>query len=282
MQSSRIIRFENFEVDTATGELRKAGMRIRLQPQPFQILVALLERRGSLVTREALRERLWADDTFVDFDKSLTIAIGKLRQALGDSTEKPRFIETLPRRGYRFIGSVELLDKDGEIFGLPAGTASDRAASNYRLFEKLGEGGMGVVYRAEDTRLKRNVALKFLASHLTSDSKARDAFLHEAQAAAAIDHANVCTVYEIDEFSGQIFIAMAYVDGMSLEKRAEAGPLAIAEALGIAIQLAEGLNADTKRELFTATSRAPTSCFRRRARLRSWTSAWRNLSTASA
>ena len=99
-----------------------------------------------------------------------------------------RFIETLPRRGYRFIGAVERLDEAGEIVGLPAGSAAERTVSHYRLLEKLGEGGMGVVYKAEDTKLKRNVALKFLASHLTQDPKARERFLREAQAAAAVDH----------------------------------------------------------------------------------------------
>ena len=102
-----VLRFEKFEVRVETGELLKSGRPVRLQPQPFAILVALLERPGELVTREHLREKLWPSDTFVDFDKSLNIAVTKLRRRLGDSSENPRFVETLPRRGYRFIGSVE-------------------------------------------------------------------------------------------------------------------------------------------------------------------------------
>ena len=242
-QASRIVRFEKFELNLTEGELRKNGIRVRLQDQPFQVLAALLERPGKLVSREALRERLWSGDTFVDFDRSLNTAIAKIREALGDAANEPRFIETLPRRGYRFIGAVERLDEAGEIVGLPAGSAAERSISHYQLLEKLGEGGMGVVYKAEDTKLKRNVALKFLAPHLTQDPKARERFLREAQAAAAVDHPNICTVYEIDEAGGQIFIAMAYVEGQSLEKKTEAGPLEIAEALEIAMQVVQGLQA---------------------------------------
>ena len=107
IEISKVMRFESFELNLKTGELRKSGIRIRLQDQSFQILAALLERPGKLLTREALHERLWPDETFVDFEKGLNIAVSKLRQALGDSADDPRFIETLPRRGYRFVGAVE-------------------------------------------------------------------------------------------------------------------------------------------------------------------------------
>lgn len=105
--SFRGIRFGPFEVDRATGELRKQGRRIRLQEQPFQVLAALLEKPGELVTREELRQHIWSDDTFVDFDHGLNKAINKLRQVLGDASSNPRYVETLPRRGYRFIARVE-------------------------------------------------------------------------------------------------------------------------------------------------------------------------------
>lgn len=105
-QSPAIMRFGVFEVDLRAGELRKQGVRIKLQEQPFHVLTALLQRPGEVVTREELRSQIWPEDTFVDFDNSLNTAINKLRDALGDSAEAPRFIETLPRRGYRFIGSV--------------------------------------------------------------------------------------------------------------------------------------------------------------------------------
>lgn len=100
-----LIRFGAFEVDLRAGELRKQGARVKLQEQPFQILAMLLENPGEVVTREDLRKRLWPDDTFVDFDHSLSTAINKIREALGDSAESPRFVETVPRRGYRFIAT---------------------------------------------------------------------------------------------------------------------------------------------------------------------------------
>ena len=100
------LRFAVFEVDLAAGELRKNGSRIRLQEQPFQILVYLLDRAGEVVTREELRQKLWPADTFVDFDHSLNTAVNKLREALGDSASSPRYVETLARRGYRFLAPV--------------------------------------------------------------------------------------------------------------------------------------------------------------------------------
>src|SRR6202011_1295700 len=96
-----------FQLDLRTGELYKEGSRIRLQEQPYEVLALLIERPGQLVSREELRKKLWPNDTFVDFDHGLNIAISKLRDALGDSTEKPRFIETLPRHGYRFIAPLD-------------------------------------------------------------------------------------------------------------------------------------------------------------------------------
>src|SRR5262249_13614282 len=105
------IRFGRFELDQIAGELYRDGRRIRLQEHPRQVLVALLERPGELVTREELRERLWKSDTFVDFEHGLNTAVKKARQALGDSAESPRFIETLSRRGYRFIGEVHREDR---------------------------------------------------------------------------------------------------------------------------------------------------------------------------
>lgn len=101
-----VVRFSVFELDLRSGELRKSGLRVPLQDQPLEILKALLERAGELVTREELRQRLWRDDTFVDFEDGLNAAIRRLREALGDSATTPRFVETLPRRGYRFIASV--------------------------------------------------------------------------------------------------------------------------------------------------------------------------------
>jgi DNA-binding winged helix-turn-helix (wHTH) protein len=102
----RLVRFGDFEVDLRTGELRKAGLKLKFGGRPFQVLSLLLERPGEVVTREELQKRLWPD-TFVDVDHNLNTAINKIREVLGDSAEMPRFVETLPRRGYRFIGKLE-------------------------------------------------------------------------------------------------------------------------------------------------------------------------------
>ncbi|UCD57678.1 MAG: protein kinase, partial [Candidatus Hydrogenedentota bacterium] len=116
-----------------------------------------------------------------------------------------------------------------------------RTVSHYRVSEKLGEGGMGVVYKAEDTKLKRVVALKFFSTQTLGTEEEKIRFVREAQAAAALDHPNVCTIHEIESFGDQTFIAMAYIDGKSLEKKLESGPFDVGEALDIAIQVAEGL-----------------------------------------
>src|SRR5438876_2369192 len=108
MQPSPVIRFGVFELDSQAGELRKHGLKIRLQDQPFQILVMLLEQPGQVVTREQLHKKLWSDGTVVDFEHGLNAAIQRLRQALGDSAENPRFVETLARRGYRFLAPVDV------------------------------------------------------------------------------------------------------------------------------------------------------------------------------
>ncbi len=108
LQTRGLIRFAVFEVDLRSGEVRKNGLKVRLTGQPFQVLTMLLERPGEVVAREELQKRLWPADTFVDFDHSLNTAINKIREALGDSAESPRFVETLPRRGYRFIAPVDI------------------------------------------------------------------------------------------------------------------------------------------------------------------------------
>src|ERR1700675_4492492 len=107
VQTARALRFDIFELDLRAGQLRKRGVRLRLQGQPLQVLAALLKHAGEVVTREELRGEVWAAGTFVDFDHSLHNAIARVREALGDSAEIPRYIETLPRRGYRFIAPVE-------------------------------------------------------------------------------------------------------------------------------------------------------------------------------
>ena len=118
----------------------------------------------------------------------------------------------------------------------------DRTLSHYRLGDRLGGGGMGVVYRAEDLRLRRTVALKFLPRELTRDPDARERFVQEAQAASSLDHPNICTIYEIDRTpEDELFIAMAYCDGETLATRLQRGPLSIGDAVDLALQVARGL-----------------------------------------
>ena len=122
------VRFGAFEVDMRTAEVRKHGLRVRLQEQPFQILAALLERPGEIVTRDELIRRLWADGTVVDYEGGLNAAVTRLRQALSDSAETPRYLETVARRGYRWIAPVErpdeasapAVDADAVLPGLPS------------------------------------------------------------------------------------------------------------------------------------------------------------------
>src|ERR1700735_2009079 len=109
-----VLQFGTYEVSLQSGEVRRAGLRIRVQQQPMKLLEILLEHPGEVVTREELRSRVWPNESFGDFDQALNIAIGKLRSALGDSAENTRFIETLPKRGYRFIADVSVVDVDAQ------------------------------------------------------------------------------------------------------------------------------------------------------------------------
>src|SRR5262249_47430176 len=140
--------FGVFEVDLRAGELRKNGVKIKLQEQPFQILAMLLEHPGEVVTREELQQKLWSNDTFVDFDNSLNKAINQIREAVGHSADNPRFVETMARRGYRFIAPVEETSRElvsgkftaarmGNGVGvyMPSGSGS-KAEPSEQLFEQ--------------------------------------------------------------------------------------------------------------------------------------------------
>ncbi len=183
--NAKVARFGTFELDLSAGELRKNGVKLRLQEQPFQLLVLLLQRPGEVVTREELRQKLWPSDTFVDFDHSLNTAVNKVREALGDSASGPRYVETLARRGYRFIAPVQTLTHpsgngkaaDGKAYaGATATSAINPNPSPAALHPEL---DIPIPRRAITRGLFGLIQLMYLIFYLTALFR-----LHDVQAVA--------------------------------------------------------------------------------------------------
>jgi serine/threonine protein kinase/tetratricopeptide (TPR) repeat protein len=244
-----------FELDLQSGELRPPeGERILLREQPFQVLRMLVEREGKIVPRAEIRKKLWPNDTIVDFDHSINVAIAALRRTLGDSTANPRYIETIARRGYRLVPPIEWLETNVPAADAtataperpPLGDLTGRKVCHYRVLEVLGGGGMGMVYKAEDLKLGRRAALKFLPEELAGDPIALQRLEQEAQTASSLNHPNICTIYGIEEHEGQRFIAMELLEGQTLQERLAASapePIPVSLLVDVAIQLCRGLEA---------------------------------------
>jgi len=202
--SDGVFRFDVFEVDPRAGELRKSGARVKLQGQPWQVLLALLENAGRIVTRDELRARLWSTDTFVDFDHSLNIAINKIRDALDDAAASPRFIETVPRRGYRFIAPVERVS-------LPSAAPTDELDSRpgrFRIDRTAGLAGAAVLILAAGIAWRSLVAPPSSPRHTIAVLPIRNL------------NAEPDTDYFSDGLTDEITYNLSIIEGLEVRSRA--------------------------------------------------------------
>jgi len=245
---SNSIRFgDGFDLDPHTYELRRAGRVLKLERIPIELLLLLIEKKGQLVTRDQIIERIWGKDVFLDTDNSINAAIRKIRQVLKDDPERPRFVQTITGRGYRFIAPVleaspaSPIEVGAKPLAAAGGSLIGKQISHYRILSELGSGGMGVVFQAEDIRLGRSVALKFLPEKLACDHRALKRFEREARAASSLNHPNICTIYEVEEYDHQPVIVMELLEGVTLKQRIREGPIAIEELLDFGIQTSDAL-----------------------------------------
>ena len=238
--------FGPFRLDARECLLNLDGKPVPLAPKAFEALLMLVENAGQLVDKDDLMRRLWPG-TFVE-EGNVAKHVSVLRKILCEATNGGEYIETIPKRGYRFVVEVretEAAEAGSQPQTLPGAGMTGKKVSHYRVLQVLGGGGMGVVYMAEDLKLGRRVALKFLPEEIASDAKVLERFEREARAASTLDHPNICTIHEFGEHEGQPFIAMSLLEGQNLRDQiaARAAPFATDELLHLAIQIGDGLAA---------------------------------------
>jgi eukaryotic-like serine/threonine-protein kinase len=258
------LRLGPLEVNIKTGEIRPAnnpeGIKgTFLQEKSLRVLRMLMEKQGEVVLREEIQKALWPNDTVVDFDHGIHVAVATLRRALGDSATSPQFIETVPRRGYRLLFPIEEAGRDWSPEPTPGSPGDDsshdqnvgsglvgKLVSHFRVLEILGAGGMGTVYKAEDTKLGRRVALKVLPEEMADDPAALKRFEREARTTSSLNHHNICTIFAVEEFERQPVIVMELLEGETLRDRlarVTKEPVSLDELLDIALQTCDGLAA---------------------------------------
>jgi len=256
--SRQLISFGPFEFDAASGLLFRGEQETLLPPRASGVLHCLLQQPGEMVTKETLLETVWKD-AFVG-EHSLTRAVSVVRHALGDDSNNPTYIQTIPRRGYRFIAELERgVAAEEEMEGaagrpaIPAVRAAPvpvvsvgDSLGQYEILAELGAGAMGVVYRARDTVLEREVAIKVLPEEFVSDPGRVARFEREAKLLASVSHPNIASIHSLEEADGVKFPVLELVEGETLDQRLLPGPLEVDEALEIGRQIASALEAAHK------------------------------------
>ena len=245
LQGKHFYAFGPFRLDSEKRVLVRDGTPVPMAPKVAETLLVLVESAGRLVEKDELMQRVWPE-TFVE-EGNLNKNIFVLRKLLGQWNGGREYIETVPKRGYRFVAPVEEVTHAEVAARLDPSAGANlvgKKISHYRVLEIVGGGGMGLVYKAEDLKLGRRVALKFLPEELGTDPKALERFEREARAVSALDHVNICLLYEFGDHEGQPFLVMPLLEGRTLRDRiANQAPLPTLLLLDIGVQISAGLDA---------------------------------------